>query len=1234
MTGENLITELARRRIWLNASDGRVRFKAPEGALDDALKNGLQEHKETLLAALRDSPGYSLLCPLSYNQLSMLFMHLLDPESAAYNLAFALRFRDGVDAARMRGSLSRLLRSHEQLRSVFTGISFGGAIMYCQLIGEAREPVFEEIDAGNIDEAGMLQRVQAFYCEPMDLTKGPVIRAALFRNGPRDAVLIVKLHHIISDGWSLSRIARDVSGFYRDGASETGQTGDANQGTYTEFALGQRQFLTSEEGFKQIQYWRGMHTPKSGPMELMQSALRPSVRHSVGATHRFEIDPGERAGLEGCSKALGVTPFSLLLAAFQAFLLHRSGTCEVVVGIPTLGQRIPKFENTVGYFVNPIPLKCMRTPPFSFRDHAQRTARELAEALDNRDVPFAAIVERVGGARDPSRTPIFQVLFNMLSKKTLGDAMDILFPARQDVSLDFGGMRAEPFPLDQQEGQFDLTLEFIDRGKDIVGLLKYCTDLFTANDAAAMVREFRGILNRIVSDPEGTARDGKTGEAASEAADQVVVAATFTAEPMKEILDFWFDRLGWRTSIAFNPFNRVFQALLDPSSLLRRIRSGYGVILVRFDDLAGPLPPAGSEAGSRELARRLASNLGELADVVAESASKLAVPICIVFCPSSPRLNELVPDEPEMRKSAADRLASLHGVHVLTWEAIAQTYPVPAFHEPLGEELGGIPYTRDFLTALATAIVRLLYAIGRKPLKGLVVDCDGTLWDGVAAEDGAEAVVIGDAQRKFQEFLVHQFHAGRIICLCSKNDEADVWSVFDGRPEMPLKREHISFWRINWRPKSENILELADEIGVEPGTLAFIDDNPFEREEVKANCPAVVCVELPKDWDDRVPFLNHLWPLDSAKITEEDRKRNEHYRAERFRKDLRSGSASFSSFLERLQLEVDIRPARPDEFDRLAQLSVRITQFNTTGRRMTAGEVARYAETRPCAAETVSVRDRFGDYGLVGGIFSSVSGPTLRIDSLLLSCRALGRGVEYTMVRKIAERAESEGCTHVEFPVNAIPRNEPARSFLEKLRGMCGGTDGGGTLRVAAAGLKEARSMPEEASEPIGRERPAVAVHRGETRTGDERILAIADTLRAIPSISAAVDERRIRTPGAIPRRKRGGAPDSELEKAIADAWKKALSLEEIGTGDNFFDLGGTSILLAQVALDLRKRDIGISIADLFRYPTISALAKHLGGAPEENLDRTVSQGERQRAALESKALPAAFERLKRHRGK
>jgi FkbH-like protein len=315
----------------------------------------------------------------------------------------------------------------------------------------------------------------------------------------------------------------------------------------------------------------------------------------------------------------------------------------------------------------------------------------------------------------------------------------------------------------------------------------------------------------------------------------------------------------------------------------------------------------------------------------------------------------------------------------------------------------------------------------------IVLDCDNTLWKGVCAEDGPSNVEIDSSYRALQEMMVAQHAAGKLLCLCSKNNERDVFEVFARHQDMPLKREHILAWRINWQPKSANVIALANELQLGMDSFIFVDDSPLECADVQARCPEVLTVQLPAQSEQIPRFLQSVWAFDHLKVTETDRQRTELYRQNRQRESLRQEASTLEDFLASLELEIHIAEMAPDQIERAAQLTQRTNQFNTTTIRRGAGEIRQLAQRQQLQFHVVEVRDRFGDYGLVGLMACEAQQDVLRADTFLLSCRVLGRRVEHQMLREMGKIASARGLRGVTVPFQPTPKNQPALDFLNDL---------------------------------------------------------------------------------------------------------------------------------------------------------------------------------------------------------
>jgi len=270
-----------------------------------------------------------------------------------------------------------------------------------------------------------------------------------------------------------------------------------------------------------------------------------------------------------------------------------------------------------------------------------------------------------------------------------------------------------------------------------------------------------------------------------------------------------------------------------------------------------------------------------------------------------------------------------------------------------------------------------------------------------------------------QDFLVARQQAGLLLYLCSKNQEADVFAVFRERPEMPLGRGHLVAWRINWRPKSENLRSLAQELNLGLLSFIFLDDNPLECAEVQAHCPAVTTIQLPAEGERIAHFLDHVWAFDRLKITAEDRERTGYYRQGLQRDQWHREAPTFADFLAGLELEIEISAMTSDQIQRASQLTQRTNQFNATTIRRTEAEIRQAWEAGALESLVVKVKDRFGDYGLVGLILLESLPRSLRVDAFLLSCRALGQGVEHQMLTRLGQIAEA--CRLESVEIRHIP---------------------------------------------------------------------------------------------------------------------------------------------------------------------------------------------------------------------
>ena len=264
---------------------------------------------------------------------------------------------------------------------------------------------------------------------------------------------------------------------------------------------------------------------------------------------------------------------------------------------------------------------------------------------------------------------------------------------------------------------------------------------------------------------------------------------------------------------------------------------------------------------------------------------------------------------------------------------------------------------------------------------------------------------------------------------------------------MPLKREHLVAWRVNWKPKSDNLRSLAAELDLGIDSFIMLDDSPVECAEIQASCAEVLALQLPPEPERIGPFLSRVWAFDHLKTTSEDKHRTELYRANLQRASSRAAAPTMEEFLKSLKLRVTIAPVAPEQLERAAQLTLRTNQFNVSGLRRNRSELHKLLESGERQCLVVDLSDRFGDYGLVGVVIYGTSPEALVVDTFLLSCRALGKKVEHRMLSALGEKAIALGLGRLDVPFVPSTKNRPALDFLQSFGPRFKQTSGASSAR-------------------------------------------------------------------------------------------------------------------------------------------------------------------------------------------
>jgi len=349
-----------------------------------------------------------------------------------------------------------------------------------------------------------------------------------------------------------------------------------------------------------------------------------------------------------------------------------------------------------------------------------------------------------------------------------------------------------------------------------------------------------------------------------------------------------------------------------------------------------------------------------------------------------------------------------------------------------------MPYTREAFSLIAQEYMKFIRALKGKNSKCLVLDCDNTLWGGIIGEDGINKIAIGktypgSAFLGLQDTILGLYDRGILLAVCSKNNEQDVLEVLDKHPDMVLRREHFVATRINWNDKVVNLREIAEELSIGLDSMVLMDDSEFEISMVKQLLPEVKTIHLSGDPSSYADILGSCGLFGTLMLSEEDRKRNEMYRADAGRKRAKDKfqDMTLDDYYRYLEMEVIIHSADEFSIPRIAQLTQRANQFNLTTRRYTESEIKELAEGEYSEVRYLRLKDRFGDMGIVGVAILKYHGDTALIDTFLLSCRIIGRGVEDILLKDCIDRATIKYCGEIIGVYEPTAKNSQVEKFYE-----------------------------------------------------------------------------------------------------------------------------------------------------------------------------------------------------------
>jgi hypothetical protein len=457
---------------------------------------GAMARRMRLAQLLRQKARDSFIrSPASIAQSGVWFMQQMDPSSRAYHVAFCVRVTSPLDSAAVAAALQLLIDRHAMLRSTF---HHTGETLEIETRGAA-EPRLDTIDASDWDDAALRHRVQDMFGQPFDLAAGPLFRAAIFTRGTDDHVLLLVLHHLICDGWSLFIIVNELLECYE--ACHVGRAPSLPPPgpEFRDLVQRQQVWLASEAAERCRAYWVAR---LSGPVPKLAFPTSPLVGNTAVAGHGrydFDIDDDIRLGLTRIARSRGVSLFGALFAAYQALLLALSGQEDIIVGVPMAGRRQPQSENVVGHFVNIVPLRCDLSGDPTFAEVIARSWAELQNATDNQDFPFLEIVRALGPAYRSGQTPLIRTLFNFLNPPPRSPLADL--PLFGTEPLTWGHLQLIPVQIDPVEEAYDLSCNIIQYRDRLHVRLQFSRTIFAPDDVVGLSSRLNEIVRMLATDP-------------------------------------------------------------------------------------------------------------------------------------------------------------------------------------------------------------------------------------------------------------------------------------------------------------------------------------------------------------------------------------------------------------------------------------------------------------------------------------------------------------------------------------------------------------------------------------------------------------------------------------------------------------------------------------------------------------------------------------------------------------
>ena len=543
---------------------------------------------------------------------------------------------------------------------------------------------------------------------------------------------------------------------------------------------------------------------------------------------------------------------------------------------------------------------------------------------------------------------------------------------------------------------------------------------------------------------------------------RIAFLRSFTLEPVVPLLRGAAFVKGIRLESFVGEFNSYPQEILDPASKLYQFAPDVAVLAIQTRDIAPDLWNGFADLTSDQASAAVRRVVDSFQSWFAafRSNSQASLIVHTLELPAHPSHGIL---DSQLTNGQSDFISQINrelkrivaehrGIYLLDYDALVARHGRARWGDELKWLSMRMPFAAESLLPMANQWLRFVYALTARPAKVLVTDLDNTLWGGVLGEDRVEGIQLGmehpgASYLALQRVMLDLHQRGVLLAVASKNDSSDALQAIESHPGMLLRTRHFSATAINWNDKAENLCKIAKELNVGLDSLCFIDDSDFECARVREALPQVRVIALPKNPREYAAVLRDSMYFERLSLSDEDRERGRLYAEQQQRAHISSAATNIEDFYRSLEQEAEISQVNAATIARTAQLTQKTNQLNMTTRRYTEQQIAELAGRRRLGVlyGTVRVEDRFGDNGLVGVAIVHYEEEAVEIDTLLLSCRVIGRTVETAMLAFLAEESRSRGARRLDGWFLPTPKNQPAANIWRSHPVRTGGDGGSGT---------------------------------------------------------------------------------------------------------------------------------------------------------------------------------------------